>query len=335
MDYTFEREQLGRRLRQIEREDYEKLTLAVFRFQARYNAVYASYLSLTGRRAEDIRRLEEIPFLPIQLFKTQAVQTGNWGPETIFTSSGTTGLTTSRHYVRDLEAYANNTRLGFECFYGSIEQYCLLALLPSYLERQGSSLAYMAQRFIEWSGCDRSGFFLHDLAALNDTLQACKAAGKKGILLGVSFALWELAERYPQDLSGFIIMETGGMKGRRREITRADLHRILKDAFKAKDIHSEYGMTELLSQAYSKGNGLFDPSPTMRVRTREITDPFSPQSTGKTGVINIIDLANVDTISFIATEDLGKVYADGSFEILGRLDAGDLRGCNLMVSDAY
>lgn len=334
MDYTAEREQLGQRLRQIERESFEELALAIFRFQARYNEVYASYLSLTGRSSEEIDRPEDIPFLPIQLFKTHAVQTGRWKPETIFTSSGTTGQATSRHYVRSLDAYADNTRLGFEHFYGSIEPYCLLALLPSYLEREGSSLVYMAQRFIEWSGCEHSGFFLHDLAALNDILQVCKAAEKKVILLGVSFALWELAERYPQDLSGSIIMETGGMKGRRREITRADLHGILRGAFGVKDIHSEYGMTELLSQAYSKGHGLYAPSPTMRVQTREITDPFSPQSTGKTGVINIIDVANLDTISFIATEDLGKAYADGSFEILGRLDTSDLRGCNLMVADA-
>lgn len=334
MEYTLERKRLEQRLQQIDRKAFEEMALAVFHFQTRYNDVYASYLSIIGRRVEEIDRLEDIPFLPIQLFKTHAIQTGHWQPETIFTSSGTTGQATSRHFVRNLEAYANNARRGFEHFYGSIANYCLLALLPSYLERRDSSLVYMAQRFIDWSTCDQSGFFLHDLTELNDALQTSRAAGKKVILLGVSFALWELAERFPQDLSGSIIMETGGMKGRRREITRADLHRILKSAFRVKEIHSEYGMTELLSQAYSRGNGIYHPSPTMRVQTREITDPFSNQSTGKTGVINIIDLANLDTISFIATEDLGKVYSDGSFEILGRLDASDLRGCNLMVADA-
>lgn len=335
MDYTFEREQLEQRLRQIEHQDFEELALAVFRFQASYNDVYASYLSLIGRRPEATHRLEDIPFLPIQLFKTHTIKTGHWRPETTFSSSGTTGETTSRHYVKSLAAYAENARRGFEHFYGSLERFCLLALLPSYLERRGSSLVYMAKRFIEWSNCEQSGFFLHDLHELNDKLRTSKASGKAVLLLGVSFALWELAERYPQDLNGCIIMETGGMKGRRREITRTDLHQILKSAFNVRDIHSEYGMTELLSQAYSKGEGLYYPSPTMRVQTREITDPLTRQSIGKTGVINIIDLANLDTISFIATEDLGKVYSDGSFEILGRLDAGDLRGCNLMVSDTH
>lgn len=333
MDYSQTRRRLERQLEQLTSERFEALSLDIFRFQARYNPVYRSFLSLLGRTPDQVKRLADIPFLPISLFKSHVIKTGDWPEETTFTSSGTTGQTTSRHYVRSLDFYVENTVRCFASYYGPLEDYCVYALLPAYLERRGSSLVYMARHFIERDGCANGGFFLHNLEELANQLRKSQKSDKSPILLGVSFALWDLAEQYPQDLSHCIIMETGGMKGRRKEITRPQLHQILKAAFGVEAIHSEYGMTELLSQAYSKGEGLYQPAPTMRVRTREITDPLTPQVPGKTGAVNIIDLANLDTISFIAAEDLGKAYPDGSFEILGRLDASDLRGCNLMVED--
>lgn len=313
--------------------DFSELALAVFRYQQKYNPVYNSYLQYLGIHEGDITRIEAIPFLPIQLFKSYDLQSGRWDAERVFTSSGTTAAQTSRHLLRDPDWYRRNARRGFESFYGPISEYCVLALLPAYLERTGSSLVFMADDFIQASKYAESGFFLHDQEALMERLQLCRNRQIPVLLIGVSFALWELAERFPQDLGATIIMETGGMKGRREEITRAELHTILQNAFQVKHIHSEYGMTELLSQAYSQGGGIFQPAPSMRIQTREITDPLTAQQTGKTGVINIIDLANVDTISFIATDDLGRVYEDGSFEILGRLDASDLRGCNLLLDD--
>ena len=256
---------------------------------------------------------------------------GSWQPRQTFTSSGTTGMTTSGHQLRDLEWYQQTALTCFNPFYEDPADYCLLALLPSYLERSGSSLVFMADFFINRSKYAESGFFLNDKEKLVQTLEHCIQKQTPTILLGVSFALWDLAETNPMDLENVIIMETGGMKGRRKEITRSELHQILKGAFNTTHIHSEYGMTELLSQAYSQGNGIFHPGPTMKILTREITDPFAIQDYGKNGVINIIDLGNIDTISFIATDDLGKVCSDGSFEIMGRLDASDVRGCNLMV----
>jgi hypothetical protein len=218
----------------------------------------------------------------------------------------------------------------FNYFYGPIEDYCVLALLPAYLERTGSSLVLMAQHFIERSKYPQSGFFLYNYGELIKNIKDCQQRNIPFLLLGVSFALWELSEKFEEDLSGGIIMETGGMKGRRKEITREELHKLFSTSFKVNDIHSEYGMTELFSQAYSKGRGIFYPAPTMKVLTREITDPLTLQKGGKSGVINIIDLANLDTISFIATDDIGRVQADGSFEVLGRMDASDIRGCNLL-----
>ena len=221
--------------------------------------------------------------------------------------------------------------MGFEAFYGAVADYCVLGLLPSYLERSGSSLIAMVDHFIQLSKHPKSGFFLYDHAALADVLRQCQKTQQPTLLIGVSFALLDFAEQYSLDLSRITIMETGGMKGRRKEITRQVLHTILQDAFQVDVIHSEYGMTELLSQGYSKGKGIFYPTPTMKVLAREITDPFAVQKNNKTGVLNIIDLANLDSCAFIATDDLGKVAVDGSFEILGRLDSSDVRGCNLMV----
>ena len=316
---------------------FDATALAVFRYQAAYNPLYARYLALLRRDPLAVTGLAEIPFLPIALFKRYDVQTDVWTPAGVFTSSGTTGQTTSRHLVRDPEEYLGNARRGFAHFYGDPAGWCFLALLPSYLERAGSSLVAMADYFIGLSRYPESGFFLNELDQLQRTLRHCRATGIPTVLLGVSFALLDFAEQHPMDLSGVLVMETGGMKGRRRELTRAELHHTLRQAFNVSGVHSEYGMTELFSQAYSQPEPadpervLFTPAPTMQVLTTETNDPFCPAAPGRSGVLNIIDLANLDTCSFIATEDVGKVYADGRFEVLGRLDAAEMRGCNLMI----
>ena len=257
--------------------------------------------------------------------------TENWQPEAVFSSSGTTGATTSQHLLRSKTAYIDNTLLGFQNFYGAIENWCVLALLPAYLERTGSSLVYMAQAFIERSKYAESGFFLDDTKRLATILRENQAKNTPTLLLGVSFALWDLAESHPQNLSNITIMETGGMKGRRKEITRAELHLLLNTAFQTQNIHSEYGMTELLSQGYSQGKGVFSPAPTMRILIRDTTDPLTILGANKSGCINVIDLANLATCSFIATDDLGKSFQNGDFEVLGRIDSSDVRGCNLLV----
>ncbi len=332
MDWKSAGSQLRNKIKGVSEESFEELALAVFKYQAEFNPLYRQYIKLLHLKPEKVDRLHEIPFLPIQFFKSHEIKTGEWAPESWFTSSGTGGsATNSRHAVRSVQEYLDNTIRCFDFFYGKIEEYAVLALLPAYLEREGSSLVLMAQHFIERSKYAQSGFFLYNVEELLERIQQCREAKIPILLLGVSFALWDLAEKYTMDLSGTLIMETGGMKGRRREITREELHGIFRQAFQVEHIHSEYGMTELFSQAYSKGKGLFFPSPTMKILTREITDPLSLQQPGKTGAINIVDLANLDTISFIATDDLGKVYLDGSFEILGRMDASDIRGCNLLL----
>ena len=325
------RNELAKKITNINAGSFEKIAIQVFQYQATYNPLYAEYLQLIHQPLSSVKTLKDIPFLPVAFFKSHEIKSGKWESRQIFTSSGTTGSATSRHHVRDLDWYQQVSMQCFKPFYGEVSEYCILALLPAYLERSGSSLVFMADYFIRQSKYKSSGFFLHDLEALSNTLQQCRHQKIPVILLGVSFALWDFAERFPMDLKDSIIMETGGMKGRKAEITRPELHKILNAAFNTSLIHSEYGMTELLSQAYSRGNGLFYPGTTMKILTREITDPFYVQEPGKNGAINIVDLGNLDTISFIATEDLGKVYEDGSFEILGRLDASDVRGCNLMV----
>ncbi len=325
------RNALLQQIKTIKDEDFTSLALAVFRYQAENNPIYAQFLSLLQIKQAQVQRLTDIPFLPISLFKQYSIQSGQWAASRTFSSSGTTGNITSKHLLRDDLFYHENARKGFKQFYGSIKNYTVLALLPSYLERNGSSLIFMVQDFIEQSEDNKSGFFLHNQEDLIQRIDQCQKEGRKILLLGVSFALLDLAEKHPKAFSNTIVMETGGMKGKRKEITRDALHSILKKAFDQSTIHSEYGMTELLSQAYSKGDGLFYPSTTMRVMTRELTDPLSATLSGKTGAINIIDLANIDTISFIATDDLGIVNRDNSFRILGRLDVSDIRGCNLMV----
>ncbi len=332
MSYEQQRELIFQKVRDFSGENFDALALEVFRFQAAHNDLYGRYLSLLNIDVQKVKSAAAIPFLPIHFFKNYSVKTGNWQEETVFTSSGTTGETTSSHYVRDLDFYKKNTVKGFRQFYGDPADFCTLALLPSYLERSGSSLVCMAEHFIQLSRRPQSGFFLKNTGELVEIL---KTTNSKTLLLGVSFALLDLAELKllnPSTLQlPLTIMETGGMKGRRRELTRAELHGILEPAFGVEAIHSEYGMTELFSQAYSKGEGKFNPVSTMRVFTREITDPLTPQRPGKTGVLNIIDLSNFDTCSFIATDDLGRVGEDGSFEVLGRMDNTDIRGCNLMV----
>ncbi len=326
-----ERTALLQKIRRLSPPDFEAVALAVFRYQSKHCPIYREYLQIINKQADSILGLQNIPFLPIQLFKTRQIRSGAWKQETLFTSSGTTGAIPSRHAVRSLSWYDEVTFRGFQQFYGRVRDYCILALLPSYLERSSSSLVYMARSFIQTSKYAESGFFLRDYESLIRRLEWCRAQQIPTILLGVSFALLDLAEQYPMNLEGITIMETGGMKGRRKEMTREELHRCLQEAFQVKSIHSEYGMTELLSQGYSQGHGIFQPAPTMRIMVREVTDPYTTVPSGSRGVLNIIDLANIDTISFIGTEDLGRSWTNGTFEVLGRLDQSDVRGCNLML----
>ncbi|MEM9527478.1 MAG: acyl transferase [Bacteroidota bacterium] len=332
-NYYEERDRLLDRIRTVEEVAFDALALDVFRFQATYNSIYAQYLKLLHIDPTSVSRTTDIPFLPITLFKNHDLRSGEWSAMRTFTSSGTTGLTTSKHSLRSDGWYRFNAQRAFEKQYGPLQGRAVLALLPAYLERTGSSLVFMADDFIQRSVHPDSGFFLDDLPALSAKLARLEAEKVPTLLIGVSFALLDLAEQFPQPLGNTIIMETGGMKGRRRELTREELHTTLAMAFSVEYIHSEYGMTELLSQAYAPRNGVFLPAPTLRAYTREITDPLSFSGAGRTGAINLIDLANLDTISFIATDDLGKCYPDGTFEVLGRMDASDVRGCNLLVQE--
>jgi len=284
-----------------------------------------------GRTDSEVNHLKDIPFLPIEFFKSKKVISGQNGSFSIFTSSGTTGQNTSKHFVSDIHLYQKSYLKGFQYFYGDISDYCILALLPSYLERKGSSLIYMVSDLIKKSKHPESGFYLNEIDLLLDKVKKLDVQGEKILLIGVSFALLDLVENHVMHLNNTILMETGGMKGRRKEMIREELHDTLKKGFGVDHIHSEYGMTELLSQAYSKGNGLFESPPWMKVLIRDTEDPLTFLSHGKTGGINVIDLANLNSCSFIATQDLGKKYDNGSFEILGRFDHSDIRGCNLMV----
>lgn len=312
--------------------DFAKNALALFQLQAEHNPVYRRWIELLGINPKEIKEIDAIPFLPIDFFKSQELSIFKASAPEQFLSSGTGGYGASKHLVYDLDFYDQGCRQCFASFYPQGDQFFIAALLPSYLERSGSSLIRMAQDFINRSADPDSGFFLDNLAALAKLLAFKKKAGKPILLLGVSFALLDLAEAFPQDLAGSIIMETGGMKGRRKEMIRSDLHAVLKEAFAVDAIHSEYGMTELFSQAYSRGQGLFRSPAWMKVLVRQVEDPFSYTKKGKTGGLNIIDLANIDSCAFIETQDLGRVHEDGSFEVLGRFDRAEVRGCNLMVS---
>lgn len=312
-------------------EEFEKTALEVFRFQHKENPVYRRFCKLLRIPVEKVQRLEEIPFLPIDFFKTKEIITYNRSSQIIFSSSGTTGAGTSKHYVAELPVYEKSFQKAFHFFYGPPEEYVILALLPSYLEREGSSLIYMVHDFIKSSRHPESGFYLNDLTSLKEKLIALDADKKKVILIGVSFALLDLAENFNFHLKNTIIMETGGMKGRRKEMIREELHQILKRGFGVESIHSEYGMTELLSQAYSSGDGSFECPPWMKILIRDPEDAFTFLPKGKTGGINVIDLANLYSCSFIATQDLGKKIGHEKIEILGRFDNSDIRGCNLLV----
>ena len=311
--------------------EFEAVALEVFRFQYKNNSIYRDFCNHLKKSPSNVASTQEIPFLPIEFFKTHKITSTPKHPEIIFESSGTTKTSVSKHYVPNLEIYEQSFRDGFTSFYGPIGDYCILALLPAYLEREGSSLVYMVQDMVSRSKHPDSGFYLYNLEELHQKLKKLESNQTKTILIGVSFALLDLAEQTSMQLKNTIIMETGGMKGRRKELIRNELHHILQTAFGVASIHSEYGMTELLSQAYSQGYGIFRTPQWMRIITRDTEDPLSLQSHDKTGGINVIDLANMYSCSFIATQDLGKTHSDGSFEILGRFDNSDIRGCNLMV----
>jgi phenylacetate-coenzyme A ligase PaaK-like adenylate-forming protein len=312
-------------------QQFDDIALQIFRVQAENNPVYRAYIRNLRIDPSQVTRLEEIPYLPISFFKRHSISTGSWVPQTIFTSSGTTGMITSSHAVKSVQAYHEHARKCFEFFLGDLKDYHFLALLPSYLERPGSSLISMMQYFIQKSDSAASAFYLHNQEQLLMDVRKLKNSAKKTIVWGVAFALLDLVEKFQPDFSHCIVFETGGMKGRRKEITRMELHDTLCRGLGVNKIYSEYGMTELFSQAYTSGDERFRTPPWMKVMGREITDPFNKGLLGETSGINVIDLANWSTISFIETEDLGKVYRDGSFEILGRMDNSDVRGCNLLI----
>ena len=305
--------------------------MQVFRHQFKNNAIYRSFCDLLYIHSSDVKEVEEIPFLPIQFFKSHAVLSSTQAAQETFTSSGTTGSSISKHMVTDVSWYTKSYTKGFEHFYGPIEEYTVLGLLPNYLERDGSSLIYMVDDFIKKSNKPASGFYLNNLTELSKTLIALDKKGEKVLLIGVTFALLDLIERQQFKLQNTIIMETGGMKGRRKEIIRNELHEILCAGLGVSKIHSEYGMTELLSQGYSSGDGVFDCPPWMKILARDTEDALTMVGSNKTGGLNVIDLANYNSCSFIATQDLGKVDNNGRFEVLGRFDHSDIRGCNLMV----
>ncbi len=313
------------------KEEFTQICIEAFNYQYLNVPIYMDYCKELKISPTKIKTLNDIPFLPIDFFKSKQVITKNISPKITFTSSGTTGITTSKHIVADTNIYEKSFTEAFKLFYGSIQDYCILALLPSYLERGGSSLVYMTNKLIELSQHSDSGFYLNNYQELAEKLEKLNRTNQKIILLGVTYALLDMVEQYPIQLHNTIIMETGGMKGKRKDMIREELHAILCNGFGVKTIHSEYGMTELLSQGYSKGNGIFNTPAWMKVLIRDTYDPFTFIEQGQSGGINVIDLANINSCCFIETKDLGKTFADDSFTILGRFDNSDIRGCNLMV----
>ncbi len=313
------------------KKDFEELALEVFRFQYNHVDVYNEYLKFLKINPDEVNTINRIPFLPIQFFKTREIIAKDHTPVITFTSSGTTGAETSKHLIANPKIYIDSFTHSFRFFYGDPADYCILALLPSYLERQGSSLVYMVKELISQTSDSMSGFHLNDHKNLAKTLNELESRNQKTILIGVTFALLEFSEKYQLNLKNTLIMETGGMKGRRKEITREELHALLCEKFGVNEIHSEYGMTELLSQAYSKGNGIFKCPPWMNIEIRDPYDPLTLFPEGRSGGINIIDLANLYSCSFIQTDDLGKKNSDGSFEVIGRLEGSQLRGCNMLI----
>lgn len=335
--------ELEHKIFSVERSGFEKLAVEVFHFQYENNSIYRKYCKVIHADIKTIDRLEKIPFLPIQFFKTYPVKTTDFKPQVIFESSGTTstkplaegndltGLDVHRstHHIKDISLYRKSFLSTFERFYGPITDLCVIGLLPSYLERQHSSLVFMVNELLQRSQHAQSGFYVHQHRRLKQVLQELEMEKQKTMLIGVTFALLDFAEKYPGPLMHTTVMETGGMKGRRKELTREEVHALLKDAWGLSTIHSEYGMTELLSQAYSSGDGIFCCPPWMRIMIRQEDDPFVIRQDGN-GVINVIDLANIYSCCFIATDDIGKVYPDRGFEVAGRIDNSDIRGCSLM-----
>lgn len=307
------------------------MALEIFRSQAENCKVYSDFVKNLRIKTTDVKSVADIPFLPIEFFKSHEIINGPGKPEEIFTSSGTTGMMQSKHLVQDADVYVKSFREAFKLFYGDIKKYATLALLPSYLERDGSSLIYMVDDLIRCSENRYSGYFLYDHKMLNDTLLNLKESKTPTILIGVTYALLDFAESHSVEFPELVVMETGGMKGKRREMVRKELHETLCVGFGVPVIHSEYGMTELLSQAYSKGAGIFHCPPWMQIQIRDTNDPLEALEAEQTGGINVIDLANINSCSFIATQDLGKTFEDGTFEVLGRFDNSDIRGCNLLV----
>ncbi len=312
-------------------KQFDKIALKAFRFQYENNLVYREFCDFLKTDVQKVKSIQQIPFLPIQFFKSHSVVSNTNPIQATFTSSGTTGMSTSKHLVTDVSIYEESYRKGFSQFYGNIEDYVVLALLPSYLEREGSSLIHMVDDLIQLSNQPESGFYLHNYDELIEKLIQLDQAGQNAVLIGVTYALLDLVEKHSFQLENTIIMETGGMKGKRKEMIREELHQQLCEGFGVNAIHSEYGMTELLSQAYSLGEGIFECPSWMQILVRDTEDALSYVREGKTGGINVIDLANINSCSFIATQDLGKKYSNGSFEVLGRFDHSDIRGCNLMV----
>ncbi|WP_394346874.1 LuxE/PaaK family acyltransferase [Pedobacter nototheniae] len=310
---------------------FNVVALETFKFQANNCAVYKEYIHHLGVNVQSVNRVEQIPFLPISFFKSHNILSSTNPIEITFSSSGTTGMVTSSHHVTDVKLYEQSYLQAFNQFYGNIEDYCFLALLPSYQQRSGSSLIYMVNDLIEKSKHSKSGYFLYNHDDLLNTLLDLKSKNQKTVLIGVTYALLDFIEQHDVNFPDLIVMETGGMKGKRKEMVREELHEQLTKGFGIKSIHSEYGMTELLSQAYSLGEGVFNCPNWMQVLIRDTNDPLTLIEKGKTGGINVIDLANINSCSFIATQDLGRINNDGSFEVLGRFDNADIRGCNLLV----
>lgn len=315
----------------INEHSFKKIALSLFQYHFSQNPIYSAFCKALKINSRQITFVNQIPFLPVSFFKNHKITTHQFNPLTIFESSGTTGLETSRHYVSHIELYEKSFVEGFRYFFGDPQKYVILSLLPSYLERNNSSLVYMMDHLIRLTGNPVSGFYLHEHEKLYSTLSQLSISGKKTILLGVSFALLDFSEKYRMNFPELIIVETGGMKGRRKEMTRKELHYTLKNSFGVKTIHSEYGMTELLSQAWSHGNGKFQSPPWMKILIRDPNDPFSFLTAGKTGGINVVDFANAFSCPFIATDDLGMLNENGSFEIIGRFDIASVRGCNTMI----
>jgi phenylacetate-coenzyme A ligase PaaK-like adenylate-forming protein len=313
-------------------DSFNDVALKIFRHQHENNLVYRQFIEYLGVKPDKITAFQNIPFLPIGFFKTHKILSEKVNPLGYFQSSGTTASTTSKHYYENLDGYEASFTKGFDAFFGDVTEYCILALLPSYLQQKNSSLIYMIQKLVELSGHPDSGFYLYNYDDLQQKINTLEQSGQKTILIGVTFALLDLLDKFQFSLKNTRVMETGGMKGRRKEMVREELHEILHRGFGIDKIYSEYGMTELFSQAWSEGAGIFKTPPWMKILIRDVNDPLSLIHNHKTGGINVIDLANIDSCSFIATQDLGRSKPDGSFEILGRFDNSDVRGCNLLIS---